>query len=232
MHKLIRLELKRHRMNVYAKASAAVTLGLIAFVYFIAYVAQVEKEADFQTYPNILLFTSIISMICFSVLASVMYSRIVIEEYSGNRLTLLFTYPVNRKKMLLAKVILVSSFSTIAMIGGNLLALFIFTMTESVAPIVNDKMSLNLVLSMILTIVILSISASVCSIAAMRIGFVRKSVPSAIVSALLLCALIGNLVIGSAQNQLLLFFLALIMIALGVFIVMELMNRIHTMETE
>ncbi|MCW3796029.1 ABC transporter permease [Paenibacillus sp. LS1] len=232
MRKLIRLELKRHRMNVYLKASVAVSLGLIAFVYFIAYVAQVENEADFQTYPNILLFTSIISMICFSVLASVMYSRVVIEEYSGNRLTLLFTYPVNRKKMLLAKVILVSSFSTIAMIGGNLLALFIFAMTESVAPIVNDKMSLNLVLSMILTIVSLSISASVCSLAAMRIGFVRKSVPSAIVSSLLLCALIGNLVIGSAQNQLLLIFLALIMIALGVFIVMELMNRIHTMETE
>nr|WP_260866551.1 ABC transporter permease [Paenibacillus xylanexedens] len=108
--------MKRHRMDVYVKASVAMTLGLIAFVYFIAYVAQVEKEADFQTYPNILLFTSIISMICYCVLASVMYSRIVIEEYSGNRLALLFTYPINRRKMLLAKVILVSSFSTIAMI--------------------------------------------------------------------------------------------------------------------
>nr|WP_260866550.1 hypothetical protein [Paenibacillus xylanexedens] len=93
-------------------------------------------------------------------------------------------------------------------------------------------MSLNLVLSMLLTIVILSISATVCSLAAMRIGFVRKSVPSAIVSSLLLCALIGNLVIGSSQNQLILFVLALIMISLGMFIIMELMNRIHTMEAE
>lgn len=131
-----------------------------------------------------------------------------------------------------AKVILVSGFTMIAMIGGSLLALFIFVMTESVAPIVNDRMSLNLVLSMMFTIVILAIGANVCSLAAMRIGFVRKSVPAAIVSALLLCALIGNVIIGSARNNLLLLVLALAMIALGVFIVMELMNRIHAMETE
>lgn len=44
MHKLIHLELLRHRMNAYIKASVVITLGLIGFVYFIAYVAQVDSN--------------------------------------------------------------------------------------------------------------------------------------------------------------------------------------------
>ncbi|WP_106767076.1 ABC transporter permease [Paenibacillus faecalis] len=232
MHKLIRLELQRHRMHTYVKASILISLGLVVFIYFISYVAQVEKEPDFQTYPNIFLFTSIISMICFCILSSVIYSRVVIEEYAGNRLLLLFTYPVNRKKMLLAKIILVSVFSMVAMILGSIVPLLIFSVTESFVPIVNDRLSLDLFISMLSTIFVLIVSANVISLIAMRIGFVRKSTPAAIVSSFLLCAIVGNAVIGSLQNSLLLLVLTVILIVAGTSVVIELMQRVHTMETD
>ncbi|MEY9973200.1 hypothetical protein ABH966_003584 [Lysinibacillus sp. RC46] len=38
---------------------------LIGFIYFVAIVAKVENEPDFQNYSNIFLFTSIMSMFFF-----------------------------------------------------------------------------------------------------------------------------------------------------------------------
>lgn len=87
------------------------------FTYFVAYVAQVEQKVQFMNYENIFRFTNAISIILFGVLSATMYSRFVTEEYSGKRLTLLFSYPVSRKKTLAAKVLLVFLFVLVSMLA-------------------------------------------------------------------------------------------------------------------
>lgn len=60
-----------------------------------------------MTYTNILLFVCVISMLIFGVLSSTMYNNLVIKEYSGKRLSLFFSYPGNRKKIFMAKELIV-----------------------------------------------------------------------------------------------------------------------------
>ncbi len=232
MLKMMKLEMRRNHLGSYVTASIISGFVLIGFMYFVAYVAQVENEPDFQTYPNIFLFTSIVSMIIFSVLSSVMYARFVIEEYSGTRLLLLFSYPVNRKKVLLAKVGIVVLFTTIAMIICNIPAVLIFSLTESFIPIVNDTLSIGLVISIIKMILVLSISVNGICIIAMRIGFVKKSIPTTIVTSFILSAMFANVIIGSFGNDLLLFSLLIVVVAVGVFILWELMNKVNSMEID
>lgn len=205
---------------------------LIGFIYFVSVVAKVENEPDFQNYPNIFLFTSIISMIFFSILSAVMYTRFVIDEYTGKKLVLLFSYPVSRKKILLAKIAVVVVFSTVAMIVSNVVSFVIFSITESISPIVNDTLSLELLLSIIKTIIILSISVNGISIIAMRIGFINKSVPSTIVTAFILCAIFGNAVIGSFGNDTLSLVLLGMVVAAGLAVTFNLMGKINRIEVE
>ncbi|CAM4335239.1 ABC transporter permease [Paenibacillus tarimensis] len=232
MLRLMKLEIKKNKMNNYTVASLVATLGLVAFIYFIAYVAQVENEPDFQNYANIFLFVGIVSMIVFSILSAVMYSRFVIEEYTGKRMLLLFSYPVNRQKVLLAKMALVIGFTTFAMALSNIPPLVIFSITESISPIVNDTLSSELLLSIVKTIFVLSITVNGISLIAMRIGFMKRSVPATIVTAFLLCAVVGNIVISSFGNDVLLLILLGVVALAGAIVIIELMKKVNSMEID
>lgn len=102
MLKLIRLELKRTSMKDYVMASCISCAVLLIFIYFVSYVAQVESgvhEIQFHNYANIFRFTGTISLIIFSIMSAVMYSRLIIGEYSGEKAAMLFSYPISRKKI-------------------------------------------------------------------------------------------------------------------------------------
>ncbi|MFF2481854.1 ABC transporter permease [Paenibacillus sp. NPDC058071] len=230
--KLMKLEIRRNRMRAYMSASLIICMVLVGFIYFISYVAKVENEVDFQKYPNIFLFTAIISMIMFSILSAVMYARFVIEEYSGKKLLLLFSYPINRKEWLLSKLAIVMGFTTTAMILCNIPPFLLFWLTESISPIVNDSLTLDLLFSMLKIIIVLSICVNGISLIAMRIGFIQKSIPTTIVASFILCALFGNAVIGSFGNDTILMLILLIIVAIGVMIILNLMNTVNRMEIE
>lgn len=232
MLKLMKLEVRKNNIRTYFVASVIACIGLIGFIYFVAYVAQVENEPDFQNYANIFLFTSVISMFVFCILSTVMYSRFVIEEYKGKKMLLMFSYPVSRKKVLLAKMAIVILFTTVAMILSMIPPFVIFSVTESFAPIVDDTLSLDLLLSIIKVLLVLSISVNGIGIIAMRIGFIKKSVPTTIVSSFALCGLFGNAIIGSFGNDVLLMVLLIVVLAAGTFVIIELMNKINQMEIE
>lgn len=228
----MKLELRRNKLNTYVWSSIIACLVLIGFIYFIAIVAKVENETDFQNYPNIFLFTSIISMIFFSILSAIMYCRFVIDEYTGKKMILLLSYPVNRKTILLSKIAVVVVFSTVSMIISNIPPIVIFSITESISPIVNDTLTLDLLFSIIKTIIILSISMNGIALIALRIGFINKSVPSTIVASLILCAFFGNAVIGSFGNSSLSLVLLGITIAAGIIVTFNLMGKVNRIEVE
>ncbi|NMM51085.1 ABC transporter permease [Paenibacillus aquistagni] len=232
MLKLMRLELQRNKLTTYFTASAIACVCLIGFIYFVAYVAQVENEIDFQNYSNIFLFTSVVSMIVYAIMAAVMYSRFVIDEYRGKMMLLLFSYPISRKKMLLAKMLLIMSFTTLAMIVSNIPPLIIFSISETISPIVSDTLSTGLILNVVKTIFILGVSLNTICLVALRIGFAKKSVPATIVLSFVLCALYGNAIIASFGNDAVILALCLLMLIIGGAIVLELLNKVHRMEFE
>jgi ABC-type transport system involved in multi-copper enzyme maturation permease subunit len=124
MMKLINLELQRINLRPYLISSTISGFVLLAFTYFIAYVAQVEQEVQFMSYENIFLFTGAMSVLIFGVLSATMYEKLIIEEYSGKRLALLFSYPVGRKKAFSAKILIVFLFVVLSMLLCTILPIF------------------------------------------------------------------------------------------------------------
>lgn len=228
----MKLEMRKNRLSSFVTASIICGIVLIGFIYFVAYVAQVENEPDFQNYPNIFLFTSVVNMMMFAVLSSVMHARFIIEEYSGTRRLLLFSYPVNRKKMLLSKVGLITLFTTIAMFISNVMAVTIFSLTESFAPIVDDTLSFRMLFTIIKINFVLSISINGICMIAMRIGFMKKSIPTTMVTSFIFSAVIANAVIASYGHEMVLWSLLLVTVGVAALILWELMNKVHCMEIE
>lgn len=138
MNKLIKLELERINLRPYFISSAIFGIVQLVFTYFVAYVAQMEQEVQFMNYGNIFLFTGAISTFLFGVLSATMYAKLIVEEYWGKRLALLFSYPVGRQKTFIAKILIVLLFVILSMLLCTMLSVGIFTLTEAFSPIVSD----------------------------------------------------------------------------------------------
>ena len=171
-------------------------------------------------------------MAVFCVLSAVMYARFIIDEYAGKRATLLLSYPVSRRQVLLSKVVVVFLFNFCAMTACSLLALGVFSLSEQIAPMVNDTMTAATLVSAARNIVIMAVIAPALGIVAAGIGFIRKSVPTTIVSAVVMISVLGNCMSGALQNVAFSIVLLFISVAAAAITCGFLMRKVNTMEVE
>ena len=236
MIRLIKLELKRNNIRTYLVASAISCLVLLGFIYLIANAAQLEdsssREIVFRSYTNIFRLIGIISLVVFSTMSAIMYSRLIIGEYTGKRAALLFSYPVSRSKILLAKLLLVFVFTSVSMLICTTIPYIIFSITESVSPIVvQDVMTMDLLIDALKTSGIAVIALGGIGIVSLRIGFIQKSVPTTLISAILLSAIYGNASINTNDILSSVLISGIGLIA-AIIVMTELSNKVNKMEVE
>ena len=134
MNKLISLEVKRNRLRPYHIAVLIGGFTLLAFHYFMAAIPLIDPtEADiamFSSYDFLFNLNHLVSMAIFGILGAVMGTRFVIEEYSGAKAVLLFSYPISRKKMMGAKLWLVFCYPVAAMFLCGIVIGSVFFVTE------------------------------------------------------------------------------------------------------
>lgn len=235
MLKLMKLELKKHRINTYVTSSIIICIVLIGFLYLFAYAPHLDNDPDlllFASYDNIVWLFGILSMSVFCVLSSVMYSRFVIEEYIGKRAILLFSYPSKREKVFISKLIAVSIFTIVAMIVSNFLSFTIFLTTESISPLVNDTFSKAIFMRFIKITLISAITITGMGIVSMAIGFMKKSVPVTIISAFVLISLFNNIMVNTLKNEIFSIVFTGFWIVAGGVTVLKLVKKINHMEVE
>lgn len=232
MIKLMKLELQRINLRPYFISSAVSGVFLLVFTYFVAYIAQVEQETQFMTYANIFRFTSAIGIMLFGILSATMYAKLVIAEYSGKRLALLFSYPISRKKIFTAKVLIVSFIVLISMLLCMAISILVFAATESVAPIVSDTMTNNLFMETFKMTFVSLVAVIAIGLLSMGIGFIKRSVSITLISAFVLSGVYGNAAVSAFEN----FAIALLVVGISLVIILLVLlilsNKINYMEVE
>lgn len=232
----MKLEMKRNMLCTYLISTAVTFLLVLGFTYLFAYVPQLNPDdADlllFAGYGNVLSLSILICMAVFCVLSAVMYARFIIDEYAGKRAALLFSYPVSRKQVLLAKVLVVFLFNFSAMAVCSLLSLGIFSVSEQIAPMVNDTLTAATLAAVARNICIMAVIAPALGIVAAGIGFIRKSVPATIVSAVVMISVLGNFMSSALQNVAFSVVLLFISAAAAAFTCCILMGKVNAMEVE
>ncbi|WP_191560404.1 ABC transporter permease [Metabacillus idriensis] len=230
---LMKLELKKINIRTYINSTIVISIILLGLIYMIAFIPRVETNDPnihiFSGYKNIITLFGILNMTVFCILASVMYSRFVIEEYKGNRAILLFSYPIRRSKIFISKVMIVSIFTIISMSISNIIIYFIFGVSETFLPLVNDSITFEVIAKSIMTTIIMAATAVGLSIISMGIGFIYKSVPTTIVSAILFCSLFSNISGALRSITLSTIFMSIAIIA-AIFVARNVMKKINLME--
>lgn len=199
MNKLIKFELKRNSLKTYHIAVVIITVVILSFLYLLAAIPQIDTaDTDtemFMSYGFIIGLGNIISMAIFSIMSSVMASKFIVDEYTGKKAILLFSYPVDRKKILDAKIIMVFSYTAISMLVCNGIAITVFLSTESLFPLCQDSIDITLLWDCIFSVLCYSLMSALMSLVATWFGFMKKSIIVTITSACvivsILCQIIG-----------------------------------------
>ena len=236
MKTLIRLELKKNKLNTYIMGGIIITIIMLGFLFLFAYAPLIEpsdKDMEiFSGYNNLIPLFGVFSMAVFCVMSSVMYSKFVIEDYSGKRPILLFSYPVSRKKIILSKLSVVSGVTIISMIVSNLLVFMTFGITENFIHLVGKDFTLSIMLKVVENTLIMSLIAASIGIVAVGIGFIKKSIPTTIVSAVLIASLMCNIVINTSLSRVTMYVLTTVMIFVGIVFSIFLIKKVNVMEVE
>lgn len=236
MKTLISLELKKNKISTYIIAGIIIAITMLGFLFLFAYAPLIEpNDKDMQIfsgYNNLIPLFGVFNMAVFCVMSAVMYSRFVIEDYSGKRPILLFSYPVSRKRIILSKLSIVCGFTIISMLISNFTVFLTFGITENFIHLVGKAFTLSIILQVLESTLIMSLIAASIGIAAAGIGFIKKSVPATIVSAVLIASLMCNIVVNASLNRVTMYILTAVMILVGAVFSMFLIKKINIMEVE
>lgn len=222
MIKLIRLEWKKNNILKYIRNAGITTAILLLFMIMMAW--ELETEETIEMYGKGMLDSSVGLFVHMSyiIFTGVMIAAFIVGAYEKKTMNLMFSYPIKRSKIILAKICAVWIFNFLAMVGCKLVIYFGLILTKSFTGIIAESIPIR-ELSFWLDIVLGSAAMVSISFIALPIGLKMKSSKTVIVaSVIIVCFTQGN--IGSATLANNIPFYAILLVAAVVSIYLSVYN--------
>lgn len=193
MLKLMKLELRKFMyLRAYALRLIIINLCLLGIICMMGYVGQSENDIVYQSYTEMFTVIDLFVRLVFMISASVLISKFIIEEYKTKSITVLFMYPINRKKLLAAKLTLVVLITFFSILITNVFIAVAMMGLNQIWPVLNDTLSATLILQHSISILIYAVAASGMSLIPLYFGMRKYSTPATIVSSIVIAAIINS----------------------------------------
>ncbi|PFB62554.1 ABC transporter permease [Bacillus cereus] len=189
---LMKLELKKFKLGWYVKRAIIANIVILALMIFVSIIAQVEGDAEIRNPETILLMASTIVRATFIVFGSVLIARLIIGEYKNKTILLMFSYPINRKKMMASKLAIAAIVTFITVIVSNILVVGVFFGIDSYFSILPNSFTVDQLMQEGIKLVPLAIATAGMSLIPLYFGMRKRSVPTTIVSSLIVVSIAMN----------------------------------------
>lgn len=233
MNKLIKLELKRNSLKSYYLAALITMITMLGLLYFFAAIPLIDSsEADtlFQSYRSLIGLNNIIGMAIFSIMSAVMASKFIVEDYTEKKAILIFSYPVDRNKILNAKIIMVFAFTVIAMLICSSVVMAIFFTTETLFPLCADTLNISVVISSLLSTLGFVLMSGLLGIISLWFGFLKKSVAVTIVAACIIASIACQIMALTISIRFFIIVILIVALLVTMFVKSDLQKQIRKLE--
>lgn len=189
MWKLIRLEWKKNDTKKYIINQAIVIAVLVILLFAMCYLVPIDNQAgvpdSVPEIENMAVQIDLLTNLSFLIFTSAMLSSFIIKAYKNKTQSLMFSYPISRKKIILSQMMAVWINCAAALFLGKLLIYLLLYLTSLVKdgfPLGYDMTSVSFYIQIILKTV-LTVSLSFITL---YIGKKMRSSKAAIISSFLL----------------------------------------------
>lgn len=189
MLNLIKLELRKNKITGNVLGGFIATFVIMAFIILMSYD---PSEKPFASYEELFFFTDTFVSMVFIVFASVLVSKLIIDEYKNKSVTVLFMYPIQRKKLLVAKLTIVVLFTFGFGIIARTLIVSGYYLYNHYAHFIPGSLTNDFLLKEGIQFIVNSAMASCIGLVPLYFGMRRHSVPATIVSAVILASALNS----------------------------------------
>ncbi len=186
MFKLMKLEMKKFKVAGYIKGAIIANLVIIGIMIAGILISKSEGELILNNYNFAFQMVDSSVKATFIIFASVLLSKLIIEEYKNGTMTLLFMYPINRKKLIVAKLIIVLIFTFVAIFLSNIFIDGILIAINSFTNFIPDEITKEILSNAIISINTSAVTSAFMSLIPLYFGMRKKSVPTTIISSILI----------------------------------------------
>ncbi|HEQ3525826.1 TPA: ABC transporter permease [Bacillus cereus] len=192
MLRLMKLEMKKFKLGWYVRRAIIANIAILALMIFTSIVAQVEGDPEIRDPQMMLLTASTLVRATFIIFGSVLIARLIISEYKNKTILLMFSYPINRKKMMISKLVITATLTCITVIVSNILVVGIFFGIDSYFSILPNPFTVEQLTQEGIKLVPLAIATAGISLIPIYFGMRKRSVPATIVSSLIVVSIAMN----------------------------------------
>ncbi|MBX4147170.1 ABC transporter permease [Paenibacillus lautus] len=207
MLKLIQLEWQKSNITRYFRGLAVCIVVIFAAVTLMALGSQSENEpmdyADFMSLSDILI------RITYIIFSSVIMSRLVIEEYKSSMIQVLFTYPLQRKKIMQAKLSIVFGFCLFSIIITTFMINLLTYFLNPIIGLFDAPIRIDDMVDAIPSTLINAFMIAGISLIPLTFGMRKKSTASTITSAVIFGFVINATVSDGGSSTSLFQFIAI-----------------------
>lgn len=120
MVNLMKLEMRRVNIRNVWISFLSINAGIIGILLLFEIDPEITKEF-YTSYDDVFFFLELMVAAAFVIYASVLLSQLIVEEFRDKTVSVLFMYPVNRKKLLFAKLMVVSMLTFLFIVSSGII---------------------------------------------------------------------------------------------------------------
>lgn len=211
MLKLISLEIKKFKLHHYWQGIVIANLLIIALVFMIFFLEKNDGVVAYENFDMAMLLVNSMIRGTFLIFSSVILVKIVIDEYKDGSINMMFTYPISRKKIMTAKLAIISCFTFVTIMFSSLLIGGVVYFADGLFDMIPGEIGREDIVGNLMAIFLGAVASAGLSLIPLYFGLRKKSAAATIVSAIVLVSLTN-----STTNDFTLFSFIAIPISLGI----------------
>lgn len=225
MLKLIELEMRKNNAVKYIWYTAITILSLTVFFIALVFFLGFDEPKMGEDIVGVSFLVDVMTSMVFLIFTAVMHSAFTISSYKNRTMDLMFSYPINRKKILISKIIAVMMFNFVSIIlAQTTIYGSVYIVSQYLQPALpidfdlsNSTFYISIILKSVMTISI--------SLIALFIGMIKKSPVSTVVASFFLAAMLnGNIGEFSFAGN---FLLPLVLTIISILIALIVINDVE-----
>lgn len=201
MTHLIKLELKKFGITRNIIFTFAAILLSILFITVSLWDSMTDSEQTKDTFESTFLVIGLLISFIFLVYSSVLTARLVIGEYNQRTITIMFSYPLNRKKLIASKLIIIMIYTAISIMIGYICCCTYIILADRYFDMLEGSFQISLLQTWIPMAITTVIVCTALSLWPFIIGMIRKSVHTTIVTSLIVIVFRQVIISQNTTNQ-------------------------------
>ena len=180
--------MRKFNFGWYVKGAVIANILMPAMLCFVFYIARIEGDLSVTNYGQAFDLISAMVRMVFIIFAAVLLAKLVIEEYKSRTILILFSYPINRKKIIASKLLIIGLLTFVTILLSNIFVAGAVFVINYYFEVIAISVTASEFIKEVIKMIPLAIAAAGTSLIPLYFGMRKHSVPTTILSSFLVVA--------------------------------------------